>query len=146
MKSGKYSSNNIDMKVVLLSFTLIIMGILFSNAQTSKSATQSLSSVKVEAFYFHMSTRCVTCKAVEAEAKKNLESLYGEKVKFQAINLEDDANKAIVEKLKISGQTLLLVKGDTKINLTNEGFMYAVNNPEKFKSIIREKVDGLLKL
>ncbi|HZK96013.1 MAG TPA: hypothetical protein VFC67_17570, partial [Prolixibacteraceae bacterium] len=65
---------------------------------------------------------------------------------FQAINLEDDANKAIVEKLKISGQTLLLVKGDTKINLTNEGFMYAVNNPVKFKSIIKEKVDGLLKL
>jgi len=67
-------------------------------------------------------------------------------VSFQAINLEDDANKAIVEKLKISGQTLLLVKGDTKINLTNEGFMYAVNNPVKFKSIIKEKVDGLLKL
>ena len=134
------------MKIVLLSFTLIIMGTLFSNAQTSKSATQSLSSTKVEAYYFHMSTRCVTCKAVEAEAKKNLESLYGGKVKFQAINLEDDANKVIVERLKISGQTLLLVKGDTKINLTNEGFMYAVNNPEKFKSIIREKVDGLLKL
>jgi len=134
------------MKIVLLSFTLIIMGTLFSNAQTSKSATQSLSSTKVEAYYFHMSTRCVTCKAVEAEAKKNLESLYGGKVKFQAINLEDDANKVIVERLKISGQTLLLVKGDTKINLTNEGFMYAVNNPDKFKSIIREKVDGLLKL
>ena len=75
-----------------------------------------------------------------------MESLYDGKVSFQAINLEDDANKAIVEKLKISGQTLLLVKGDTKINLTNEGFMYAVNNPVKFKSIIKEKVDGLLKL
>ena len=58
------------MKIVLLSFTLIIMGTLFSNAQTSKSATQSLSSTKVEAYYFHMSRRCVTCKAVEAEAKK----------------------------------------------------------------------------
>ncbi len=122
------------------------MSSLLCNAQTSKTATQSSVSAKVEAYYFHMSTRCVTCKAVEAEAKKNLESLYGEKVTFQAINLEDDANKAIVEKLKISGQTLLLLKRDTKINLTNEGFMYAVNNPVKFKSIIKEKVDGLLKL
>ncbi len=93
-----------------------------------------------------MSTRCVTCKTVEAEAKKDLESLYGEKVNFQAINIEDDANKVITEKLKISGQTLLIVKGDSKINLTNEGFLYAVNKPEKFKSIIKEKVDGLLKL
>ena len=133
-------------KNILLGFTLLLMSGLFCNAQTSKTATQSSSSAKVEAYYFHMSTRCVTCKAVEAEAKKNLESLYGVKVTFQAINLEDDANKAIVEKLKISGQTLLLVKGDTKINVTNEGFMYAKSNPEKFRTIIKEKVDGLLKL
>jgi hypothetical protein len=133
-------------KIILLSFTLLLISGLFCNAQTSNPATQSSASAKVEAFYFHMSTRCVTCKAVEAEAKKNLESLYGGKVSFQAISLEDDVNKAIVEKLKISGQTLLLVKGETKINLTNEGFMYAVNNPVKFKSIIKEKVDGLLKL
>jgi len=133
-------------KIILLSFTLFFMSSLLCNAQTSKNETKSTSSAKVEAFYFHMSTRCITCKAVEAEAKKNLEALYGDKVTFQAINIEDDASKAIVEKLKISGQTLLLVKGDTKINLTNEGFMYAVNNPEKFKSIIKEKVDGLLKL
>ena len=133
-------------KIILLSFVLMLMSSLLSNAQTSKKATVSPASAKVEAYYFHMSTRCVTCKAVEAEAKKNLEALYGDKVTFQAINIEDDASKAIVEKLKISGQTLLLVKGDTKINLTNEGFMYAMNNPEKFKSIIKEKVDGLLKL
>ena len=133
-------------KNILISFTLLLMSGLFCNAQTSKTSTQSTASAKVEAYYFHMSTRCVTCKAVEAEAKKNLESLYDGKVSFQAINLEDDANKAIVEKLKISGQTLLLVKGDTKINITNEGFMYAKGNPEKFKTIIKEKVDGLLKL
>lgn len=125
---------------------MLVMSDFLCSAQTSKKTTQSSASAKVEAYYFHMSTRCVTCKAVEAEAKKDLEALYGEKVNFQAINLEDDANKAITEKLKISGQTLLIMKGDTKINLTNEGFMYARNNPEKFKSIIKEKVDGLLKL
>ena len=133
-------------KIILLNFVLMLMSSLMSIAQTSKKATESSASAKVEAFYFHMSTRCVTCKAVEAEAKKNLEALYGDRVTFQAINIEDVASKAIVEKLRISGQTLLLVKGDTKINLTNEGFMYAMNNPEKFKSIIKEKVDGLLKL
>lgn len=133
-------------KIILLSFILTLMSGLLCNAQTAKKENKSAASDKVEAYYFHMSARCVTCKAVEAEAKKDLESLYGEKVNFQAINLEDDASKAIAEKLKISGQTLLIVKGDKKINLTNEGFMYARNNPEKFKTIIKEKVDGLLKL
>ena len=92
----------------------------------------------------------MTCKAVEAEAKKDLETLYPDMTKqgnlsFQAINLDDASSKAIAEKLKISGQTLLLVKGTQKINITNEGFLYANTNPEKFKSIIKEKVDGLLK-
>jgi hypothetical protein len=133
-------------KIILFSFTLILMSSHLSIAQTSIKVTESSASAKVEAYYFHLSTRCVTCKAVEAEAKRNLESLYGGKVTFQAINIEEDANKTIVEKLKISGQTLLLVKGDTQINLTNEGFLYAMNNPEKFKTIIKEKVDMLLKL
>jgi hypothetical protein len=37
-----------------------------------------------------------------------------------------------------------LVKGDQIINLTNEGFLYAVAKPDKFKEIINERVDGLL--
>ena len=133
-------------KILLFSFLIIFLVSYFSgNAQTVKSASATLASNKVEAYYFHMSTRCVTCKTVEAEAKKDLETLYGGKVNFQAINLEDEKNKAIVEKLKIAGQTLLIVKGDSKINITNEGFLYAVTNPEKFKSIIKAKVDGLIK-
>lgn len=134
-------------KIIIVCFTVMLLtSSLLSNAQASKNKTQSSVSAKVEAYYFHLTVRCITCKAVEAEAKKDLEALYGGKVSFRAINLEDDASKAIAEKLQISGQTLLFVKGNTKINLTNEGFMYARNNPEKFKSIIKEKVDGLLKL
>jgi hypothetical protein len=72
--------------------------------------------------------------------------LYKGEVTFQAVNLDDASSKALAEKLQVSGQTLLLVKGDTKINITNEGFMYARSNPEKFKTIIKEKVDGLLNL
>lgn len=131
---------------IYMCLALFMLNSASINAQTTGKSTGSMSSVKVAAYYFHLTSRCVTCKAVEAEAKKSLEALYGEKVSFQSINLEDDANKAIVEKLQISGQTLLLVKGDHKINLTNEGFMYARNNPPKFKSIIKEKVDGLFKL
>jgi len=126
--------------------TMTLMGVLFCNGQPPKKATPSSATPKVEAYYFHLSVRCVTCKTVEAEAKKSLEALYGAKVSFQAVNLEDAANKALAEKLKISGQTLLIVSGNRNINLTNEGFLYAVNNPEKFKSILKEKVDGLLKL
>jgi len=131
-------------KVIFLSFALIIINSI-CNAQTAKKET-AVSVNQVEAYYFHNTSRCTTCKTVEAEAKADLESLYGNQVTFKALNLEDDATKPIAEKLKVSGQTLLIVKGDQKINLTNEGFLYAVTNPTKLKSIIKKKVDPLLDL
>ena len=100
---------------------------------------------KIEAYYFHNATRCTTCKTVEAEAKADLKELYGDKVTFQALNLEEKSTDAIAKKLKVSGQTLLVVKGDKQVNLTNEGFLYAVTDPDKFKAKIKEKVDPLVK-
>lgn len=131
-------------KVIHFSFALIIViSSLLCNAQTTPKAHQSSGTAVIEAYYFHNTARCVTCKAVESEAKADLESLYGKQVNFKALNLEEDATKAIAEKLQVSGQTLLVVKGDKKVNLTNEGFMYARTNPAKFKQIIKEKVDKL---
>jgi hypothetical protein len=130
--------------VIRLSFTfLLILSGMLGSAQTTGKATIKSDSGTIEAYYFHNTARCVTCKAVESEAKANLESLYGKKVTFKALNLEEDATKPIAEQLEISGQTLLIVKGKNKINLTNEGFMYARTNPAKFKKIIKEKVDQL---
>jgi len=132
-------------RITFLSFLIFLMSSFLCGAQTQKKENVG-SANQVEAYYFHNTSRCVTCKTVEAEAKADLQNLYGNQVTFKALNLEDDANKAIAEKLEISGQTLLLVKGTKKINITNEGFMYARTNPAKFKKIIKEKVDGLLDL
>jgi hypothetical protein len=134
---------------LLLAIALFIP-LLSCNAQTSKKEVKAAaSSDKIEAYYFHFTARCVTCRTIEAKAKENLETLYPNQIKqglitFQSVNLEEASSKPLAEKLGVSGQTLLIVKGDQKINLTNEGFMYAVVNPEKFKEIINEKVDGLL--
>ncbi len=137
-------------------FRLILAILLFAPVISCTSQTSSKQAVasdnnsdKIEAYYFHFTARCVTCKTIEANAKENLETLYPNQFKqglitFQSVNLEEAPTKHLAERLGVSGQTLLIVKGDTKINLTNEGFMYAVVKPEKFKEIINEKVDGLL--
>ena len=131
-----------------------ILMLLFSgvscNAQTDKKQPVAASSGNdVEVYYFHMTTRCVTCKTIEAEARKNIEMLYADQVKtgkisFTSLNLEEATGKAIGDKLGVNSQTLLIVKGDQKINITNEGFLYAVSKPDKFKEIIKEKVDPLI--
>ena len=129
----------------------LISQFIACNGQTSNTEVKvsSENSDKIEAYYFHFTARCTTCRTIEARAKENLETLYPNQMKaglitFQSLNLEEAPNKPLAEKLGVSGQTLLIVKGDNKINLTNEGFMYAVVKPEKFKEIINEKVDSLL--
>ena len=139
----------------LSDLTLLILTILSlsCNSQSTKqpltSGSASDNSDKIEAYYFHFTARCVTCKTIEADTKTNLETLYPEQIRtglitFQSLNLDEVSSMAIAKQLGVSGQTLLLVRGDLKINLTNEGFMYAVPKPEKFKEIINEKVEFLL--
>jgi hypothetical protein len=129
----------------------LLIQFLSCNAQSPSKEIKASdnNSDKIEAYYFHFTARCVTCRTIEAKAKEDLEVLYPNQVKqglirFQSVNLEEASSKTLAQKLGVSGQTLLLVKGDQKVNLTNEGFMYAVAKPEKFKEIINEKVDSLL--
>lgn len=133
-------------RIFLLSITILM--VMFTNSCNAKSTDKqadAATSEKVEAYYFHFTSRCVTCLAVEAEAKKNIQALYGDKVNFKSINLDEPSSKQIAEKLQVPGQALLIVKGNKIINLTNEGFLYARKDPTKFKSVIKETVDSLLK-
>jgi len=113
--------------------------------QTNKPKEEVISQDgNVEVYYFHNTRRCATCQAVETESEKAVNELYGDKVSFQAYNLEDKTGEEKADELGVSGQTLLIVKGDEKINITNEAFMHARKNPEKLKKIIQEKIDPLV--
>ena len=137
--------------LILTGFMMLVISGASCNAQTEKKQTGSANSGNdVEVYYFHRTVRCVTCKTVEAEARKNIEMLYAEQVKkgkisFTSLNLEEETGETIGDRLGVNSQTLLIVKGDQKINITNEGFLYAVSKPDKFKEIIKEKVDPLMK-
>lgn len=131
-------------KMISLLFVMASMSISCSG-QTGKNKNTSVKkSDDVQVYYFHNTRRCATCKAVEAESKKAVEELYGNKVAFAAYNLEEEKGEEKANELGVSGQTLLIVGGDTKINITNEGFMNARNNPDKLKQIIKDKIDPLL--
>lgn len=103
----------------------------------------------IEVYYFHMSRRCATCLAVEAESEAALKKLYPEQMEsglitFQGINLEEESSEPLAKKFQVSGQTLLIVKGDKKIDLTGDGFMYAKTNPEKLQEKFKTAIDPLL--
>lgn len=138
-------------KFILLNFVLITLVSVSCNSQNNQQPVPSVTvGGNVEVYYFHTTIRCVTCKTVEAEARKNIEMLYADKVKagtisFTSLNLEEETGKSMGEKLGVNSQTLLIVNGDQRINITNEGFLYAVSQPQKFTEVIKSKIDPLIK-
>jgi len=105
---------------------------------------------KIDVYYFHFTRRCMTCNNVEKVSKEAVEQQFPEQVKageitFQSVNLDEKEGEAIGATLKVEGQALLIVSGDKRIDLTNKGFMYASNNPDKLKEEIKQAIDDLLK-
>jgi hypothetical protein len=138
-------------QIALFCFALLLtLGNWSCNAQANKKEEANTTvATKVEVYYFHFTRRCATCLSVEENAKKAVESLYADKVKkgeysFKGINLDDDSSKSIAEKLGIGGQTLLVVCGDKKIDITDKGFMNAYDL-EKMKEEIKKAVELALK-
>jgi len=138
-------------KPFLISIALITLISISCNSQTNQKPVASVTkSGNVEVYYFHNTVRCITCKTVEAEARRNVDMLYADKAKsgnisFTSLNLEEATGKSMGEKLGVNSQTLLIVNGDQKINITNEGFLYAVSQPQKFTEVIKSKIDPLIK-
>jgi hypothetical protein len=112
--------------------------------------TTLYATVKVEVYYFHFSRRCATCQAVETESKKIVEQIYAEqirtgKVKFITVNLDEKRSQALTKKCKAEGQALLIISNNKRIDLTEQGFMFARSQPEKLKEAIKKAIDSLLK-
>ncbi|MBN2175214.1 MAG: hypothetical protein JW731_13855 [Bacteroidales bacterium] len=136
--------------LILTTFALLFVMGFSSNAQTpaKDDGKEIVKSDNIEMYYFHYERRCATCLAVESESEKILGELYPEKVKsgeitFLSVNLEDESNQPLAEKLRVDGQTLLVVKGDKQDNLTNKAFMYVNTNRDKFKKAIQESIENM---
>ncbi|MDX9929808.1 MAG: nitrophenyl compound nitroreductase subunit ArsF family protein [Bacteroidales bacterium] len=133
--------------------TLLFLATVACNGQAGQKEAATASEKNtgvVEVIYFHNTSRCVTCKTVEAEAKSNIALLYTPqvnegKISFRSYNIEEPEGKAVADRIGVAGQSLMIVKGDHKENLINDGFMYAIRQPEKFREIMKTKIDPLLK-
>lgn len=142
-------------KIILLSF-LIAFAFGVHAQCCNKSASEKISKSScnvtdatksasvVTAYYFHATRRCETCQAVEAVSKEAIQEYYGDKVQFLSVNNEEEGNRQLVEKYQVSGQTLLIVKGDKIIDLTTDAFLNARTKPDKLKAKIKTTIDALI--
>lgn len=137
----------------LLAFLLLFSGI---TADTTVSAcgppffSSLISGKKIDVCYFHFTRRNPTDINIEKVAREAVEQQYADKVRtgevtFQSINLDEKDGEALGTKLKVDGQTLLIISDDKRVDLTDKGMMYASSSPEKLKAEIQKTIDTFLK-
>ena len=138
--------------LLLLLVSLLTAPVVVVDAQTTapvpKAAAQK--TVKpVEVYYFHYTRRCATCQAVEIETQKAIAALYpaqfkAGKIIFKSLNLDNATSKPFADKCKAEGQSLLIISGNKRIDLTDQAFMYANSKPEKLKAEIKNVIDKMM--
>lgn len=140
-------------KLTLLLFTAFI---LFSCGNRNSSAEQtteetSLKTIEtsdsvINVLYFHGTQRCKTCIAVEKVTKETLDSLYSgnARVVYTEVNTDDPSFKDIKERFQISWSSLIISKGDTKIDLTDFAFANALKSPELLKTELEKTINTIL--
>jgi hypothetical protein len=133
---------------LMLLFLMSSMSFEAQNKKTQKVTTTE--SNKIEVYYFHYTRRCITCNAVENVTKEAIAEMYPTPLKkgqitFKSINLDEKENALIAKRCQAEGQSLLFIDRDKRIDLTDKGFLYAKNSPEKLKAEIKKTIDALLK-
>ena len=119
------------------------------NIQGNKNeADQALNTAEVNIYYFHFTRRCATCLAVEENALKAVEELYPDRLKtgdytFTSVNLDEDTGKEIAYKLKVGGQSLIIVGQNKKIDITGAAWL-AAHDLDKMKGEIKSGIDKIL--
>ena len=139
------------MIIGIIAVAAITALVAFRNTGTEEGNKTDVSAGdKVEVFYFHLTRRCVTCQAVENVSRDAVSEIYADEIKqgkviFRALNIEDKETEPEAERAKATGQCLLVISGETRIDLTSEGFMYAKTNPDMLKAELKKAIDPLLK-
>ena len=103
---------------------------------------------KIEVIDFYGTHRCVTCEAIEANAKYTIDNFFQEAVKegkleFKTINVDDEKNYDMAEKFEATGTALFInvIKDGKEQHIDLTIFAFAKgNDKEVFSSELREKI------
>jgi len=100
----------------------------------------------VTVYYFHGSRQCKTCKAVGEVAKTTVKKYFtgSDKVKFVEINTEDEAMKELVQRHKMTGSGLGVIRNGEYEDLTVMAFSLALREPGKMEINLKEAINKRL--
>lgn len=119
-----------------------------NTVETTKSEN-----LKLQVYYFFSAHRCPTCNSIEENVKNVLSTQFANEIKegniaVSYLNIEEEANKAIVEKLQVYGSSLFLIQYKNKEeiihDLTEYAFTYSRKQPEVFTQGIADTIKSYI--
>lgn len=119
----------------------------------SKTISTTDASTKIEVIDFYGTHRCVTCEAIEANAKYTVETYFQDevnkgKLEFKTVNVDEEKNYDMAEKFEASGTALFInvIKNgkEQHIDLTNFAFAKG-RDKEAFSTELKQKIEEQLK-
>lgn len=135
-----------------LQFTSFVLLLSMSSCRgqdKSKTITTDEAISKIEVIDFYGTHRCVTCEAIETNAKYTVDTYFAdeEKVTFKTVNVDKKENYPIAERFEAAGTALFInVIKDGKerhIDLTNFAFSKG-RDKAVFSKELQEKIDAEL--
>lgn len=138
----------------LIIFLVIGMFACKSNNESTSLNDNVNHDAKLLVYNFYGTHRCPSCLSIENVTKQTLEQNYSDLlknniIKLYSLNIDEPENSKIAEKYQAFGSGLMLVyfdKGEEKvIDLTGDGFKFALHKPEKFTEILKNQIDEILK-
>ena len=134
-----------------LQFVIVLMFGLVACQQ--KPAFEASKAVMPEAgqtavYYFRTNFICETCEAIEDIVRDELTAKYANELKsgklvFKQLNLDNKATADFALQFDMVFKSLLILKPDTVINLTNEAFLYALPNPDKLRELLNKSLESV---
>ncbi|HRZ41648.1 MAG TPA: nitrophenyl compound nitroreductase subunit ArsF family protein [Bacteroidales bacterium] len=110
--------------------------------------------LKVQVLYFHITNRCGTCRGIEANVRKTIETWFSMEldsgiVELHILNCELPENKQKAEKYEAYGATLALTvyKDGVELNtydITDWAFQKA-HNPDLFIAELKAKIEAYIR-
>jgi hypothetical protein len=139
------------MRTIIASIFICLMLFSCDNGNQKKAteqlpATTQVVDETVYVYYFHTKLRCKECIAVENVTKQTVAEYFenNDKVKYIEVKIDDKADEQLIEKYRVAWNTLLITKGDKKVNITNDAFAWAENAPEVLTEQIVTEINKFL--
>ena len=136
------------MRTLIVSILTCLILVSCDNGNQKKDVVQTVvnDDPTVYVYYFHTKLRCKGCNAVESVTRQTVKDNYegNNSVKYIEVNLDGEEDEHLIEKYRVAWNTLIIIKGDMKVNITNDAFAWAENSPEVLTEQIITEVNRFL--